>query len=785
MKNTICISIPCRLTMVLLSLLVVATFLPSCGGGGKEPTTTPVTPTTSQPTKTTSTAPTTSLPATTTTPTKPSTASLPFTTSNVISGKLDEDNLKVSGGGVSIEVSPVCLDEEAVVTIVPVENMLINNELPVKAYDFGIDTNEELAGLINLTIPYDKNQLPAGANPAENVGACYYNKALKVWEPVSYEIDSTAGNIIITTDHLSVYGAFIIGKEFTRAAYVSFTVPSLAVYAARASSTYADVVAEAISQDMVPGPSALELGNDIVSSWFNFSGAGLTLLTNTVYSTDFLTGIGSAMTNLGLLSAVAQVAIDYQKGDNLALYFNLIKNLSYFSVSKFGSAFLQLSSVGVFCIDYALSTFANEAISGRRDIYQEAYRLYYASEGKRSAKEWYNLFMPMARTSQTATELNQKVMAAIDSYCWKFWENELTVAAYQEMAMAHGFTGGGGLNLSIQNEISNNKKFELLQTTLQPVFNNIARKLSLEQENLIKKELDTIAKEFNQIVTIQVFDSSYDNANLKPVKAVYAGYIARIAPLSDSVTDKEKWQQEITKEGKASLPFRILGHIMAGSPNKVEIVDPENDEVIKEVEFVVTPPTIRLDIADSPAIENIVYASANTNSIPGNSVREALRAAETINISKDGTFYVEVPYASATYKQGTMNWTITVTDFVMTGTWDNTTKKGTAHVSCTINANGIAKDSFDDDPDMQKHYVKTVMTYSLSLSGSATFSCTDDQFIIKVKSTFSPDVTSLLYSYTFIKGEWKAGENPSEGYPDILKRDYSGTNTWTINFDII
>jgi len=121
----------------------------------------------------------------------------------------------------------------------------------------------------------------------------------------------------------------------------------------------------------------------------------------------------------------------------------------------------------------------------------------------------------------------------------------------------------------------------------------------------------------------------------------------------------------------------------------------------------------------------------------------------------------------------------------MTGTWDKTTKKGTAHVSCTINANGIAKDSFDDDPDMQKHYVKTVMTYSLSLSGSATFSCTDDQFIIKVKSTFSPDVTSLLYSYTFIKGEWKAGENPSEGYPDILKRDYSGTNTWTINFDII
>ena len=393
--------------------------------------------------------------------------------------------------------------------------------------------------------------------------------------------------------------------------------------------------------------------------------------------------------------------------------------------------------------------------------------------------------MPMARAAKTPAELKQKVMAEIDRYCWQFWQDELTVAAYQDQAMKNGFTGGGGLNQSVQDEISNNKKFELLQSSLQPVFNNIARKLSLEQENRVKKELDIIAKELNKIVTIQVYDSNYDNADPKPEKARYAGYIARIAPLSDSVTDKEKWQQEITSEGKASLPFRVLGHIMAGSPNKVEIVDPEKDEVVKEVEFVVMPPTVQLDIADAPSIENIVYVSANTNSIPGNSVREALRAAGTISISKDGAFYVEVPYASATYTQGTLNWTTEVTEFIMTGTWDNASRKGTGYVTCTITANGIAKDSFDDDPAMEKHYAKSVMSYSLSLEGSVAFSATEDQFIIKVKSTYSPDVSSLLYIYNFYNDEWHAGDNPSEGYPDVLKKSYSGTSTWTMNFDIV
>jgi len=50
---------------------------------------------------------------------------------------------------------------------------------------------------------------------------------------------------------------------------------------------------------------------------------------------------------------------------------------------------MNLASVGVFCIDYSITQFANEALSGRKDIYEQAYRLYYEREAKRTAKDWY------------------------------------------------------------------------------------------------------------------------------------------------------------------------------------------------------------------------------------------------------------------------------------------------------------------------------------------------------------------------------------------------------------
>ena len=599
-------------TKQVISLVVLMVFaasmLPACGGGDPKPTTQA---TTTPPAQTTP-MPTTTAP--------PATTPLPTTTSDTVTGLVTPDNLRVSGMGVSLELPPVALNEQASVTITPAKNLPLLGEIEVAGYDFKIETDEEIAGMMTLTIPYDRTRLEPGVSPYGQVGAAYYNQSTGQWESVLYEIDEASGSVIISTSHLSVFGAFVVGRQYTRAAYVEYTLPRAAIRAASAASVYDDVISEAIDRNMVPGPSALELGNSIVSEWLGISGAGLTALSNTIYATEFLDGIGNAMTNLGLLSAIAQAAVDYQAGDNTALYGNLIKNLTNFAISKFGTAMMQLGSVGVFCIDYSLNKFATEAISGRKDIYQEAYRLYYASEGgvRRTARDWYYVFMPMAKTARTPAELNTMVMAEIDRYAAQFWQDELTVAFYQDQAMKNGFTGGGGLNQSIKTELSNNFKFELLQGMLQSVFGQISRRMAAEQEEQVNAELKAIARELNKIVTIQVYDSGYDNTDPKPQKARYAGYIARIAPLADEVTDKERWQQVIDDQGKAQLPFRVLGHIMAGSPNKIEIVAVANpNEVVKTVQFKVAPPAVRIDVTDEEEkeVQPQLYTNTRTAKI--------------------------------------------------------------------------------------------------------------------------------------------------------------------------
>ena len=697
---------------------------------------------------------------------------------NAIVGTLSNNIFEVSDNGVGIEISPVCLNNPAEVTITPRNDLPPLEEISITGYDFDIDTDEELAGVMWITLPYDKSQLDPNVDVSRQVGAAYFNESTQEWESVDFRIDEVHSNVIITTDHLSIFGAFVVGKEYTRAAYVQYTIPSIAMRAATLSSQYEDIIREAIEQNMTPGPSALVLGNAIVTDWLNITGAGLNM-SSVVYVSDFIENISKLMTNLGLLSAIAQAAVDYQSGNNTALYVNLIKNLTNFSVSKFGTSMMNLASVGVFCIDYSITQFANEALSGRRDIYDQAYRLYYEREAKRTAKDWYLIFMPMAKAAKSPDELNQKVMAEIDRYTKQFWEDETVVAYYQDEAMKYGFTGGGGLNQAIMDELSRNHKIELLQGLLQPVFGQISRKLAAEQQTELRKVLDELAKQLNTLVTIQVFDSAYDQAEPKPLKSSYAGYIARIAPLAEEVKDKEKWQQVIDNQGKASLPFRILGHLMAGSPNKIEIVSPdEPDNVLKTIEFIVTPPTVQVDIGEQKAT-GMVFAKGTLNSPESAGIFAALEELGVIPIEEDGHFSVSVPYVTTTRQEGTLLWNIETTDFTMEGTWDNRSKTGNVEIGAFISANGVAKEAFSDDPNMEKHYAIWEYDYSYIMNGSGNLSLEGSQIIMQVNFDYSRTGNYTQGITVWFNDHWEPSDNPV-----IVDQSGDFTASWVYYFNI-
>jgi len=387
--------------------------------------------------------------------------------------------------------------------------------------------------------------------------------------------------------------------------------------------------------------------------------------------------------------------------------------------------------------------------------------------------------MPMAKAAKSPDELNQKVMAEIDRYTKQFWEDETVVAYYQDEAMKYGFTGGGGLNQAIMDELSRNHKIELLQGLLQPVFGQISRKLAAEQQTELRKVLDELAKQLNTLVTIQVFDSAYDQAEPKPLKSSYAGYIARIAPLAEEVKDKEKWQQVIDNEGKASLPFRILGHLMAGSPNKIEIVSPdEPDKVLKTIEFIVTPPTVQVDIGEQKAT-GMVFAKGTLNSPESAGIFAALEELGVIPIEEDGHFSVSVPYVTTTRQEGTLLWNIETTDFTMEGTWDTLSKTGNVEIGAFISANGVAKEAFSDDPNMEKHYAIWEYDYSYIMNGSGNLSLEGSQIIMQVNFDYSRTGNYTQGITVWFNDHWEPSDNPV-----IVDQSGDFTASWVYYFNI-
>jgi hypothetical protein len=124
--------------------------------------------------------------------------------------------------GISVELGNYVLDGEAEFTVakLPVEENK-NEGYKIEAYDFKLGDMTELSDFITLRIPYDTVYCEDGQDPAKCVGAKYKNGATGQWEDVLFEVDATANELIIYTDHLSTFGAFHVKNEGQRNAKIT------------------------------------------------------------------------------------------------------------------------------------------------------------------------------------------------------------------------------------------------------------------------------------------------------------------------------------------------------------------------------------------------------------------------------------------------------------------------------------------------------------------------------------------------------------------------------------
>ena len=449
-----------------------------------------------------------------------------------------------------------------------------------------------VGGLIGRNLNY------AYVAPDNEVFAAYYNSESGEWEPVVFEYDIERKCAVIYTTHLSSYGLFTVKNENTRDALIAYK------YNLELAEVNINEAIRMLENAMEDPDTFYEDCFNLISNSVSIHSSITTNLVDAAsglssYVPTFSEGLKDNVTKFGYLLTGIEVVNAFMNDDKPAAVWKMFDSAVGFNVDKItslsGTASMAAGLFSVGLINYALNEFISTALQGRTDMYERAYNLYYKEKG-RSTAEWVDLIRVMVETGKDPEETGMAISAEIKRYVNQFWEDELTVAEYGKDANPNAWSSGslGGLNDSIKKEIS-----DYSQMTIERIVNNILHRIQTENkinmEAEMRKELFAFQKKMNSIVTITVKDSKAENE-----PSYFSGAVLRFSELPSSIEDPEKWESKISEKGAARIQFRVLAHLLAGSPKKMEIVKKSDDKEDIMIRFNAkfSLPESKLDLAD-------------------------------------------------------------------------------------------------------------------------------------------------------------------------------------------
>ena len=510
-----------------------------------------------------------------------------------ITGTVSEENLIVSQDGVSftIEEGSVLKNTDVEITLKKDLPPFIveDEEIILTAYDFSVSGDDPL-GVMTLEIPFTALD--------NEVFAAYYNSESGEWEPVVFEYDIERKCAVIYTTHLSSYGLFTVKNENTRNALLAYT------YDLELTDRNVNEAIRMLENAFEDPDTFYADSFDLISNSVSIHSSVTTNLVDAAsglssYVPTFSEGLKDNVTRFGYLLTGIEVVNAFMNDDEPAAVWKMFDTAVGFNMDKItslsGTASMAAGLFSVGLINYALNQFISTALQGRTDMYERAYNLYYKEKG-RSTAEWVHLIRVMVETGKDPEETGMAISAEIKRYVNQFWEDELTVAEYGKDANPEAWSSGslGGLNDSIKKEIS-----DYSQMTIERIVNNILHRIQTENKiNMqaeMRKELFAFQKKMNSIVTITVKDSKAENE-----PSYFSGAVLRFTELPSSIEDPEKWECKITEKGAARIQFRVLAHLLAGGPRKMEIVKKSGDKEDVMIRFNAkfSLPESKLDLAD-------------------------------------------------------------------------------------------------------------------------------------------------------------------------------------------
>lgn len=572
---------------------------------------------------------------------KPSTENSSSGKKTSIPQVVNEVSVSINESGVAKdEASGVSVDFTEFIDLEDVNQVQISNSTEsyvesedgyATVYEITAGNLHELDGWIDIRIPYSTDKVESGEDPTECVGAMYYNENTMEWEPVLYEVDESSQELIISTDHLSKFAAFqfvnagkrmarvtsvntkglmfteeeseAILREIQEAQSVEFAKQRMGETAEMAATRVMvqkinDSILNAIKKaapyamEVVEDGSALNDVNGPLSDTFNaltlnigaFSdelrisvgGVGMEKFDNSIVMKGVSTVYncyGKVCTGLAILGMINAAAKQNKTSADKLL---LMKDVGMFLMGQKTSAGMGLCLTGANIIFWEISTMGQAVIDQVTDDMRKVYRWYMETENRyhgkpRTLKQWYKKFSKIIKTYGDDPEAAQYfINDAIDEYCNEFWKLEGS-EAWWEIVDINGQAGRGAPAQYMRDQITAEYREELL-SNLTAVFNKIEMDQEKKVRYLINEELRNATLAYSKELHVIIQEELTPDQN----EYQYAGWKVRFAPLNNVAITKS-WQGTLDGNGYADIKMTIIGYLLAGAPNRIDMWSPESD----------------------------------------------------------------------------------------------------------------------------------------------------------------------------------------------------------------
>lgn len=329
----------------------------------------------------------------------------------------------------------------------------------------------------------------------------------------------------------------------------------------------------------IPGSAKMDFWK-IFTEHFGISTNITAFAENAMYMEGF-SKFNSYIPEVGLSLSFVQLGIDMYNGEQKSGVLNFTKNTGFYAIAKtFPTRAMNIAMVGVFVIDYSLNKFAETALTNRKQLYQKISSNWLSNRrANGETGEWWHKKLKgvIYKNKEEPWLIGSAIEREFDQYVEELWGDEVEIGVIQSQLGQTSFTGGGGLNKKLIEELSAELKFAL-KSYNKAVVEKLGKEYLIKQQNY-SRDLRLKAIDYlNQKHRIRILVTS-KGGKTESLKGIEVGIKVK------DYNKQKMWMKKLSDNSDADIFCTNLGFINAGIPHIAYIkipVEGENPLIIEK-----------------------------------------------------------------------------------------------------------------------------------------------------------------------------------------------------------